>query len=72
MEDKQHEASAAKTTKVAIGLIMLGLLAWGAVHALGAYGHNQNPWRAVVVMGFSLAFVGFWVALLAWRARQKG
>jgi hypothetical protein len=53
-----------------IALIIAGLIGWGAFHAVGAYSLNQNPWRGAVVMGFSLAFVGFWLALLAWRGNR--
>jgi ABC-type antimicrobial peptide transport system permease subunit len=52
----------------AIALIVVGLLAWGVFHAIGAYRMNDNPWRALVVLGFSLSFIVFWMALLAWRA----
>ncbi|MBX3412050.1 MAG: hypothetical protein KF708_04975 [Pirellulales bacterium] len=50
-----------------IVLIIFALLAWGTFHAVGAYQYNHNPWRAVVVVLCSLAFVGFWLAMLASR-----
>jgi uncharacterized membrane protein YqjE len=48
-------------------LIVLGLVAWGAFHAWGAYRLNHNPWRAVMVLACVGAFLGFWFLLLARR-----
>ncbi len=48
--------------------IMLGVLVWGAFHAVGAYLLNYNPWRPVMVLGATLAFLGFW----AWLLRSAG
>ena len=50
--------------------IMLAVLAWGALHAVGAYRLNDNPWRAVVVLGCSLTFLGIWLLLLTGRRRR--
>lgn len=59
--------------KNAIAIIMLGVLAWGLFHAVGAYWNfstNSNPWRFVVVLGFVLAFLLFWLTMLAARNRR--
>ena len=56
-----------KTTRPGTGvlaMIMIAILAWGVFHAVGAYSLNHNPWRAVVVLGFSMAFLAFWISLL--------
>lgn len=53
-----------------IAYLMVGLLAWGLFHAVGAYRFNHNPWRSVVVLACSLAFLGFWAAMLASRKRR--
>lgn len=50
-----------------IALIVVGLVAWGIFHAIGAYQFNHNPWRAAVVVACSAAFVAFWLAMLASR-----
>jgi hypothetical protein len=50
-----------------IGLIIVALLAWGGFHAVGAYLYNHNPWRGLIVVACSVAFVGFWLAMLASR-----
>ncbi len=47
-----------------IGGIMLAVLAWGVFHAVGAWGLNGNPWRAVVVVACSAGFIGFWWLML--------
>ncbi len=60
-----------KSTRNVLTLIMLGVLAWGAIHALGAYWYNYNPWRALVVMSCVLAYLGFWMLMLQQRARRK-
>lgn len=53
-----------------ISLIMVGLLAWGMFHALGAYRYNQSPWRALMVLACSLGFLGFWRMMLALRGAR--
>ncbi|HEX4132849.1 MAG TPA: hypothetical protein VHZ24_22640 [Pirellulales bacterium] len=51
-------------------LIAAGVLAWGVYQAWGAYRLNHNPWRFVMVLGCTLAFLGFWAAMLAARQRR--
>lgn len=50
--------------------IVLGLVAWGLFHAVGAYRFNHNPWRGVVVFSATAAFLGVWALLLAHRRRR--
>jgi len=50
--------------------IMLGIVAWGVFHGIGAWRLNHDPRRMVVVLGCTLAFLGFWAALLAARTRR--
>jgi hypothetical protein len=53
-----------------INWIMLAILVWGGVLALGAYTSpkmNTNPLRTLVVYAFVAAFVGFWAILLKFR-----
>lgn len=60
--------------KFAIPLIIVAVLAWGALHAYGAYTYNQiyNPWRFCMVLGCECLFVAFWVVmLLARRSRLR-
>ncbi len=51
--------------------IMLAVLVWGLLLALGTFlfGRNQPLWRAAIVAGCTLAFLGLWVAALAVRRR---
>jgi CHASE2 domain-containing sensor protein len=49
---------------------MLGIVAWGVFHGIGAWRLNHDPRRTVVVLGCTFAFLGFWAALLAARARR--
>jgi RsiW-degrading membrane proteinase PrsW (M82 family) len=50
--------------------VVLGVLAWGIFHALGAWRFNNNPLRAVVVLACVAAFIGFWLTMLAVRQRR--
>jgi hypothetical protein len=51
--------------------IMLGILAWGLFHAIGAWRLNHDPRRMLVVLGCVAAFLGFWLAMLAARRRSR-
>jgi CHASE2 domain-containing sensor protein len=50
--------------------VVLGVLAWGLFHAVGAWRFNNNPLRAVVVLACVLGFLGFWMMMLAVRQRR--
>jgi hypothetical protein len=52
--------------------IMLAVLVWGLLLALGTYlvGGNHPGLRAAIVAGCTLAFLGLWLAALALR-RQR-
>ena len=50
--------------------VVLGVLAWGLFHAVGAWRFNNNPLRAVVVLACVLVFLGFWMMMLAVRQRR--
>jgi len=56
--------------RMLFGIIVLGLLAWGAYLAIGAYLFNHNPWRPAVVMGCVLAFLAIWLGLVWARNRR--
>jgi len=51
--------------------LMLAILVWGLLLALGTFlfGGNQPVLRAGIVAGCTLAFLGFWIAALAVRGR---
>jgi fatty acid desaturase len=51
--------------------LMLAVLVWGLLLALGTFlfGGNQPVWRAAIVAGCTVAFLGFWLAALAVRSR---
>ena len=55
----------------AIGWLMLAILVWGLLLALGTFlfGGNQPLLRAAIVAGCTLAFLGLWIAALAVRNR---
>jgi len=52
--------------------IMLAVLVWGALLALGSYlfGGNHAVERAVIVLGVTVAFLLMWVGALAMRRRR--
>jgi len=52
--------------------IMLAVLGWGLLLALGTYlfGGNQPLLRAVIVAGCTLGFLGLWLVALTMRQRR--
>lgn len=46
---------------------MAGVAAWGTFHAVGAYFFNHSILRTAVVMGFTVAFLCFWILLLVYH-----
>ena len=52
--------------------IMAAVAVWGGVLAIGAWWRfgNYDVRRAFVVAGCTAAFLGFWGAMLALRARR--
>lgn len=50
--------------------IMVALVVWAVVHALGAWTLNHDARRPLVVITCMAAFLGFWGALLAARRRR--
>jgi hypothetical protein len=65
-------SEAAKSKSAATAWIMLAVLAWGAILAIGAYLFGGNhPWlRAAVVFGVTVLFLALWRAALAMRQRR--
>ena len=53
-----------------IVLIILGVLAWGTFHAVGAYYFNHDIRRPLVVLGCTVAFLSFWLLMLRSRSRR--
>jgi CHASE2 domain-containing sensor protein len=52
--------------------IMVGVVAWGLFHAIGAWRLNHDPRRMLVVLGCVAAFLGFWLTMLAaWRRARS-
>lgn len=51
--------------------IMAAVMAWGCLHALGAYLFEHDYRKPLIVCGFLLAFLGVWAALLAVRSRHQ-
>jgi hypothetical protein len=67
-DDKPFSASSSAT----IRWLMIVILAWGLILALGTYlfGGNKPMLRAVIVAGCTLAFLAFWLAALATQRRN--
>jgi hypothetical protein len=53
--------------------LMLSILVWGLLLALGTFlfGGNQPLFRAAIVAGCTLAFLGLWAAALAVRRARS-
>jgi len=70
---KEPAASEAATSRPSLTTwIMLAVLAWGALLALGSYlfGGNHAVERAVIVFSVTVAFLLMWVGALAVRRRR--
>jgi len=52
--------------------IMVAVLAWGLFLAIGAvlFGGNLPLLRGLIIVGTVTAFLGFWLAALAFRQRR--
>jgi CHASE2 domain-containing sensor protein len=50
---------------------MLGIVAWGLFHAIGAWRLNHDPRRLLVVLACVAAFLGFWLTMLAAFRRAR-
>jgi CHASE2 domain-containing sensor protein len=50
--------------------IMLALVAWGVVQALGSWLYNHDPRRPLLVLACVGGFLGFWLAVLSARRRR--
>jgi len=59
------------TPRWALPLIVLALVAWGLIDALGAYWFNHDPRRGIIVLVAVGSFVGLWTLLLATRRRRR-
>jgi membrane protein DedA with SNARE-associated domain len=70
--NKPAKSEAAPTRPSLTTWIMLAVLLWGALLALGSYlfGGNHAVQRAVIVFGVTVAFLLMWVGALAMRKRR--
>lgn len=62
------------STRTAKGWLLAAIIAavslWGAYHAVGAF-HSENALRGFIVLGFFLAFLGFWAVLLLRLTKRR-
>ena len=65
------EESAAQPARM-IRWLMLAVLVWGLLMALGTFlfGRNQPLLRAAIVVACTLAFLGLWAGALAAQRRK--
>ncbi|MFV2067596.1 MAG: hypothetical protein ACC645_11510 [Pirellulales bacterium] len=54
-----------------LALLLLAIVGWGLIDALGAYWFNHDPRRGLVVLVAVGAFVGLWSLLLVTRRPQR-
>ena len=54
-----------------MGLVMIGLVLWGAYVAVGSYWYNMNPVRGLIVLACVGGFMGLWLLLIWNRGRIK-
>jgi hypothetical protein len=68
-----NDADSLSTTSrnAPIRWLMLVILAWGLLLALGTYlfGGNKPLFRALIVAGCTLAFLGLWTIALAMQKK---
>jgi high-affinity Fe2+/Pb2+ permease len=62
-----------QTASNTIRWLMLAILAWGLILALGTFlfGGNHAFLRALIVAGCTLAFLALWLAALALQRRNS-
>jgi membrane protein DedA with SNARE-associated domain len=75
--EQEQAAVAAGTQRKILIIITIGLLCWGAYHALGSYfggfgGANlqQDFRRSLVIFGFMVAFLAFWWGMMLFAPRK--
>jgi presenilin-like A22 family membrane protease len=61
----------AASPSLALGAIIVALIGWGALLAIGALFFGGNANKAIMIFGCVGTFVGVWVLLLITRKRPK-
>jgi ABC-type nickel/cobalt efflux system permease component RcnA len=59
-----------RNTLYFLAAIMAAVLAWGMLHALGAYLYNLDPRKPLIVSACTLFFLGLWLLMLVARQRR--
>jgi ABC-type transport system involved in Fe-S cluster assembly fused permease/ATPase subunit len=73
--DHDSATRAAKETDARRKIVLWiagGILAWGVILAIGVFLANRDPRQPLIIMACVVIFVGFWLAMLRWRAPQAG
>jgi high-affinity Fe2+/Pb2+ permease len=73
VDDWERPTTGSTATPGMTTWIMLAVLAWGALLALGSFlfGGNLPLVRAAIVFGVTLAFLLLWLVALALRQRRE-
>ena len=59
--------SEAATKRKIVFWIVLGIVGWGVVLAIGDYLANHDPRRPLIILACVILFVGFWLVMLRTR-----
>lgn len=65
-----HDVTPPPDARRLLRWIMGAVLVWGTILAIGAWRLNNDPRRLVVVLACVIAFLGFWLMMLAARSRR--
>ena len=63
--------SEAETKRKIVFWIVMGIVAWGIVLAIGVYWANRDPRQPLIILAGVALFVGFWLAMLRTRPTDK-
>jgi hypothetical protein len=63
--------SEAEAKRKIVFWIVMGIVAWGIVLAIGDYLKNHDPRRPLIIIAGVVLFVGFWLAMLRTRRSDE-
>lgn len=63
--------SEAEAKRKIVFWIVIGIVAWGVVLAIGDYLANHDQRRPLIIVAGVVLFVGFWLAMLRTRPADK-
>jgi len=66
----QPPSDAAAKRKIVLAIV-IGIVAWGIVLAIGDYHANRDLRRPLIILACVVLFVGFWLTMLRFRRSDQ-